>query len=391
MRARWPSVLAWGLAVAEFAVVTPLVLASGGNDLGAIASLVFILVFAVTGAMVTTKVPGNPVGWLMCWAPLSFAIGGVCVTVAEWAARGDHHGPLITVSAVVSTFVWIAGLGPAGTFLLLLFPDGRLPSRRWRIVAWLSAVTLAAAVVGTATVPGVIEDTQVTNPLGLDAAPGLSAALRAFGYLGLLLCVLASCASLFVRYRHATTSQRQQLKWLAWSVPVVLAFIAASIAVGSIWPGSKGEDLSNALSALGVAAVPMAIGVAVLRYRLYDIDVVIKRTLVYSLLTAALVATYLVLVLVLQVLLTPVSGRSDLAVAASTLAVAALFRPLRARIQGTVDRRFYRSRYDATRTLATFSGHLRDELDLEQLGSDLRTVVRDTMQPQHVSIWLKER
>ena len=214
-------------------------------------------------------------------------------------------------------------------------------------------------------------------------------ALEGAGLVVLLVCILLSCASLVARYRSVGLEQRQQLKWLAWSVPVVLTWLLASVVVGFAFEGDTAVDVANALSSIGLTIVPIAITIAVLRHRLYDIDLVVKRTLVYTALTIVLLATYVVLVLVLQVVLSPLAGDSDLAVAASTLVVAALFRPLRSAIQAGVDRRFFRSRYDATRTVGEFSDRLRHQIDLDSLGTDLLDVVRTTVQPAHASLWLR--
>jgi len=344
-----------------------------------VAGGLFILAFATTGALVASRRPDNPIGWLMCLSALAFVVGGVCEEISEYAAREDRWDLVAAQAAAwVGTYVWLLGVVPAATFLLLLFPDGRLPSPRWRPVAWLAGGSLGVTSLAIALSPGRIEDTPVTNPVGIPGAAAVFDALVAAGLVLVFVSILASCASLVARFRSARREQRQQLKWIAYSVPLVLLFLAASIAV------------SPELSTVGITVVPVAIGIAMLRHRLYDIDVVIKRTLVYGPLTATLAASYLGLVLLLQLLLSPLAGESDLAVAASTLAVAALFRPLRTRIRAGVDRRFYRQRYDAARTLEAFSGRLRDELDLEALGDDLRQVVRETVQPAHVSLWLRE-
>jgi hypothetical protein len=207
----------------------------------------------------------------------------------------------------------------------------------------------------------------------------------------LLACAVGSCVSLVVRYRSAHREQRQQLKWLAWSAPVVLAWLVASVWVQSVSSSETAVDLGNALSAVGLMIVPVAIALAILRSRLYDIDVVINRTLVYGVLTATLAVVYITLVLLLRLALDPLTGQSDLAVAVSTLTVAALFRPLRARIQAAVDRRFYRQRYDAVRTMDDFNGRLRQQVDLDAVSADLRSVVDDTMHPAHVTLWLRRQ
>jgi len=383
--------LAWGLWALNAIAVLLLIVggADGSGPWGWAAGAVFILVFATTGALVASRIPGNPIGWLLCLAALAFTIGGTCVQISELGVRDGADSAAITAAAWVGTFVWMLGVGPAATFVLLLFPDGRLPSRRWRPVVWLSGAALTATVVGLALTPGQIEDTAVTNPLGV--APGTAAmeALASAGLALLFVSVLASCASLVVRYRAAAPEQRQQLKWIAWSIPLVLLWLGASIWLESTTSGEAWVDVANALTAIGLTIVPVAIAVAILRHRLYDIDLVIKRTLVYGALSGALLMIYLAMVLLLQLALAPVTSESDLAVAASTLAVAALFRPLRSRIQSVVDRRFFRHRYDAARTLETFAAHLREEIDVDALGTDLRIAVRDAMQPAFISLWLR--
>jgi len=211
------------------------------------------------------------------------------------------------------------------------------------------------------------------------------------GLVLLFISILASCVSLVARYRAARREQRQQLKWIAWSVPFVVTWLGASIWVESTQSGDAAIDIANALVSIGLTVVPVAIGIAMLRHRLYDIDVVINRTLVYGALTATLAGTYLGSVLLLQLVLSGLTAGSGLAVAGSTLAVAALFQPARGRIQAGVDRRFFRRKYDAVRTLERFGARVRDQVDLDALGDDLRSVVDETMQPVHVSLWLRQR
>ena len=386
--------LAWGLWTLNVVTVATLILwnaDSGSGPWGSAAAVVFIGVFATTGALVASRTPVNPIGWLLCLAASAFSIGGICVTVSEGTrlAQADEPGGLVVTTSWVGMFIWMLGVGPAATFVLLLFPDGRLPSRRWRPVAWLAGGALAVTLVGLALTPGRIEGTRAVNPLGVAPGTAVMESVASAGLVLLFTSILLCCVSLVVRYRAAAREQRQQLKWIAWSLPLVLLWLAASIWVEGTTSSEAWVDIANALTAIGLTIVPVAIAVAILRHRLYDIDLVIKRTLVYGALTTTLVATYLALVLVLQLALRPLTSDSELAVAGSTLAVAALFRPLRSRIQAVVDRRFFRARYDAARTLEAFVGHLRDELDVESLGSDLRRVVADTMQPAHVSLWLR--
>ena len=398
MSRRTAARVAWGLWSFDLLVVLAVLVQStfsllpvapGSGDGGAISGAVFILVFATTGTLIASRLPGNPVGWLLCTTALAFAVGGVCVTISESASAAGWHSPVVTLAAWLGMFVWMLGVGPAATFVLLLFPDGHLPSPRWRPVGLLSAAAMVAITVGVAFGPGPIQDTDVSNPVGITAWGDALTWVEGAGLLLLLAMILASCASLVIRYRRSSRRARQQLKWLAWSMPMVLAWLAASIAADSLLVGDTAVDVSNTLAAVGLMIVPIAIAIAILRHRLYDIDLVIKRTLVYGSLSASLLATYLGLVLVLRIVLSPLAGDSDLAVAGSTLAVAALFGPLRSRIQSGVDRRFYRSRYDATRTVGEFGERLRQEVALESVTTDLCRVVAQTVAPTHVSLWLR--
>jgi hypothetical protein len=283
-----------------------------------------------------------------------------------------------------------------GTFLILLYPDGHLPSPRWRPVAWLSAVTVGALTVVLLLSPGQLEAgpvPNVSNPLALEwARPVLEIAL-AILLPAFALCILASAAGLVWRFRGSRGVERQQLKWLATAGALVASLFVVSI-IASILTSTSGREpgwltVLDHAGFLLFALLPISIGIAILRHGLYGIDVIINRALVYGSLTAVLAGAYLGSVLLLQLVLNPVTRQSELAVAGSTLAVAALFRPVRARIQGTVDRRFYRSRYDAARTLATFGRRLRYELDLDAVGADLRAAVHETVLPAHVSLWLR--
>ena len=343
---------------------------------------VFVLVFATVGALVASRRPRNPIGWILLSAGLAYEVGGLSVTVAEDGGSGSWD----TLLAWVSSWVWMAAISPVATFGLLLFPSGSLPSARWRPVAWLAGAGLVALICGLALEPGRFDDTAIENPVGLEAVRWLPGALQAVGAITLVAGMLGSIASLWARYASARVDERQQLKWLLYAAALVAAGVAVTVPIES-FAGPSWTDVANAITTLTVATVPVAMGIAILRHRLYDVDVVINRTLVYGALTATLAATYLGSVLLIGLAL----GQSGLAVAVSTLAVAGLFRPARARIQAAVDRRFYRRRYDAAQTLEAFGGRLRDEIDLEALGEDLRGVVADTVQPAHVSLWLRSR
>jgi hypothetical protein len=291
-------------------------------------------------------------------------------------------------------------VGLLGTYVFLLFPDGRLPSRRWRPLAWLSGVVIVSGSLGLMLSPGPLDMPRgIRNPFGLEAAPWV--ALAAHAILPLLpLCMLASALSLVIRYRRSRGDVRQQIKCIAFAASLValtyvIAIVASFIHPSEIWLAAGLPlwlDLIEYAALLSITSVPIAIGFAVLKYRLYDIDILINRTLVYVSLTAILFGVYFGGVTAIQALLRTISSQEELpqlVIVASTLVIAALFNPLRRRIQSFIDRRFYRSKYDARKTLEAFSTKLRDETDLEELNADLVGVVSETMHPAHVSLWLR--
>ncbi len=348
-------------------------------------------VLAGVGALLWRRRPENPIGAILLTLALvvTLSIVGDGIT-APYEDEGEPAPP-VAVEVIVAVdeallFVWF---GLVGILLPLLFPDGKLPSPRWRPALWFGLGLVALAALGT--LFGVRsaewgESGQIENPLALGGPVGDAlAAVSDLGGLAFALSVLAALASVVVRFRRSHGVERQQLKWFVFTIGLLLLGLAAaafSEAIG--W-----EPLGNVGWAVFIASLifgmPVAIAFAVLRYRLYDLDLVIRRTLVYGALTVTLAGAYLGSVLLVSLAV----GESGFAVAVSTLGVAALFRPLRARIQGAVDLRFYRRRYDAARTLEAFGVRLRDELDLEALADDLSGVVRDTVQPAHVSLWLR--
>jgi hypothetical protein len=288
--------------------------------------------------------------------------------------------------------------GLIGTYLLLLFPDGRLPSKRWRPVAWLSGAVIVLMSVGGILAPGRLQDLGgVRNPFGLEQYRWLADAAQSITLL-LPLCILVSALSLVLRFVRSGAEEREQIKWLAFAALILGLGFASFVIPGIISANDSGGanplwvNLLEDAVTLSFAGVPVAIGFAVLKYRLYDIDVVINRTLVYVALTVMLAAVYFAGVTVTQATFRALTGQErqpQLAVVISTLVIAALFNPLRRRIQGFIDRRFYRKKYDAAKTLEAFSAKLRDETDLEALSDELVGVVRETMQPAHVSLWLR--
>jgi hypothetical protein len=336
--------------------------------------------FAVLGAVVVSRQPRNPVGWLLVCIGFFFVTIGVCnelyLQVALNAEGGpDGLGPMIWPG----NWAWVFAMVPAVTFLPLLFPTGRPVTPRWRKVGWLAAAGIAGSFVRSAFDAGPLDGADaVDNPFGVRSP--LVDLVGAIGTLCLLPAIAASIVSLVLRFRRASGAERQQVKWVA-SAALLLPVAATGLGLGG--------DASWPLVLVAMSIVAAAVTVAMLRYRLYDIDVVINRALVYGSLTATLAAVYVGSVLLLQLALSGLTQDSGLAVAASTLAVAGLFRPVRSRIQGIVDRRFFRSRYDARRTLEAFGARRRDEVDLHELSVDLRAVVTETMRPAHVSLWLR--
>jgi hypothetical protein len=377
--------LAWTLA----AIAPSLLVAGwliGGVDVGNSGLVPALgLAFSGVGALIASRQPDNAMGWLFLGIGATTGLGMLAGAYAErWVAGDGGSRVLGEAAAVYGSVSWIPFILVPCTFVLLLFPDGHLVSRRWRWVAWCAGAGIAGVLLASAVAPGPIEDyPTLDNPYGTDSPllgplTGLAVALLLVGLVG-------SVASVIVRFRRAQGERRQQIKWLALAGAVAAVVVPIATAGSDLW----GIDATNVACMLAVLGLPLAAGVAILRYRLYDIDVVINRALVYGAVTAALAVAYLACVLLLQLALSPLTANSGLAIAASTLAVAAMFRPARARAQAVVDRRFYRRRYDAAQTLESFAGRLRDELDLDALDADLRGVVAEAMQPAHVTLWLR--
>jgi hypothetical protein len=377
----------WGalgayIALATAAVALVVFQDATGNVLGVFG----FAAFAGVGALIALRQPGNVVGWLLLVVALTFAFG----EVSEAYVGVPSNAGRVTVAVVSApmTNLWFT---LALVFLPLLFPHGDLPSSRWRPVLWLGATDLVLGALASALAPGEIElskGTGIENPLGVEG--GLADVLDALELLCGALAVILAAASVVVRFRGARGIERQQIKWFAYVGLLAAVCFSVAMLFGSVLHESTAFSPVAVVGWLGGLALvgfglPIAVGLAIFRHRLYDVDVVIRRTLVYGALTATLGALYLGLVLLIGLAV----GRSNLAIAISTLAVAALVRPARARIQALVDQRFYRRRYDAGRTLDAFGARLRDELDLETLSADLRGVVRDTVQPAHVSVWLR--
>ena len=343
--------------------------------------------FAAVGALLVAKRPDNPIGWIMSADALIVGIFPACESYAAYVmSTSGQPDALAVVGAWANSWYWYVLLALTFIYLPLFFPDGRLPSRRWLPVAVVPAIGVAGiAILGalTETLRGQTFDYRIDNPIGIEGL-GHVEDLQAFAVLGggaLAIGTVGSVLSVVVRFRRSRGTERQQLKWFLYAAAPIVAFPAID---------SLPVIVSGLLSGWVLLGLPTAIGIAVLRYRLYEIDLVINRTLVYGSLTVMLGLFYVGSVLLLQLLFRVLTGReSQLAVVASTLVIAALFTPLRRRSQAFIDRRFYRRKYDARKTLEAFSARLRDETDLDALTADLVGVVRGTMQPAHASLWLR--
>ncbi len=361
-------------------------------DEGIIGIATLTVAFSVVGALIASNRPENPIGWIFCAAALFQGLANFGYEYATYALLTRPGTlPLGAVASWIGSWIWAPGLGLILVFLPLLFPDGRPPSRRWRWVGWLGGLS-----VGTIAVLALIllwperGAALLTEPASEERGPQwvLLLLVEAVAFPLMLVAGLAAVVSLFARFRRARGEERQQIKWFAYAAALTLFW---TFLVEGIPDSSRAfEAVTAVVGVLVIPSIPIAAGVAIFRYRLYDIDRIINRTLVYAALTSVLVAVYVGGVVLLQTLFRSLTGgESTLAVVASTLVIAALFSPLRRGIQTFIDRRFYRNRYDAAKTLEGFSAKLRNETDLGNLSEDLVAVVRETMQPAHVSLWLR--
>ncbi|MCO6452241.1 MAG: hypothetical protein J5I90_15775 [Caldilineales bacterium] len=347
-------------------------------------------VFAILAALIISRQPGNRVGWLMMLVGVTAVLPADTILFMVAPARPTALTPGLWLLATTDNWGWVPMI--FAVFLIPLhFPRGRPPSPGWRWVNWL-AIALGIFFVALISLTNVIgpfnESWQLPNPVGFIPIEFLNGAFLIFWGIGLMTIILGSIASLFVRYRRAATVEREQIKWLLYAA----AFFA--IAYGLTFfltdPNASGDSWGNLLLTTAVLALPIAIAIAILRYRLYDIDIIIRKTLQYGVLTAMLALVYFGLIVLLQTLFGQATGeQSPIIIVVSTLVIAALFTPLRRRVQDVIDRRFYRKKYDAQQVLADFARHARDETDLENLVSELVRVVEETMQPERVGVWLK--
>jgi hypothetical protein len=390
MPTRTRTVLAWSLWLATFgdcaaglavtlALVRPLTLAVLAE--GAARALVYPLGYATVGLVLTLRRPSNPIGWLYAAAGLMWSLA---VPWDPWVDQlVAEHRPLplaAKAAAVYGEFSWAPATVLGVTLPALLVPDGRLRSRRWRPVAAAAVAAAVLALVGLGLTPARLEDHPIVNPFGLTGPAGdVASVLGNVGTLLWLATLVAALVCLVLRFRASRGVERQQLRWVAAGAAAAVAGLMAGAAA------PQGTLLASILYA-AVLCVPLAVGVAVLRYRLWDLDRLVSRTVTYTLVTALLIVPYLLVVPAASEL---VEGSGSLAVAAATLAVAALFQPLRRRVQDLVDRRFNRRRYDAARTVEGFAARLRDQLDLDALEGELLAVVDQTVQPAGATLWLR--
>jgi hypothetical protein len=358
-----------------------------------LASIAFPIMFVLVGALIVSRQPRNLIGWLLLVPSLSDILSVSAAAYLQVAAVESPGANFLILAALwFRNWDWWGLIGPS-LMIFLLFPTGRLLSPSWRWVVVALALVFAYFVIVIALQTHLSDpETHLSraNPIGVISDPledseAFPAVLLPF-LLGLVACAALSVASLVVRYRRAGPVERAQIKWLLYPGVVLAALYALNVAIRAL-----NSDWFGVIFSLTLSAIPAAIAIAILRYRLWDIDVVIRRTLIYSILTGLLALTYFGAVLVLQNVFRVLTGQeqNSLAAVLSTLAIAALFGPLRSRVQRAIDRRFFRSKYDAARALGGFAASARDETNLESLSAQLVRVVDDTMQPEIVSLWLR--
>jgi MFS family permease len=356
--------------------------------------LIISVTFAAAGAVVASRQSANPIGWLFL---LSATVGAFGAASSDYLNREIvARGSAFAVPPMLRSFdewAWVPGIVPVVAFVPMFFPNGRLLSTRWRpmpILAMFGSVAMIAAIAVSPTGDRNGATLGGPNPYAIDAFWVQPLLIAGFGLL--LLAILLAIASLLLRLRRATPTERQQLKVLfyaaiIWPTALVGTALTGSIPFTSVAPLTP---VFQALAVFGIVAIPVAVAIAILRYRLYDIDVLIRRTLIYGTLSVVLLVAYVTGLGLIQVALSPLTSGNGLAVAVSTLAVVALFQPVRGRIQSSVDRRFYRRKYDAVRTLDSFATRLREEIDLEALRDELIDAAGETVQPAHASLWLRD-
>jgi len=355
-----------------------------------VAFLLAVVACALVGAVVASRRPENPIGWFFAASAACFAVGEATFRYALYGLVIDPGSlPAARAMAWPQTWLWAPGVALVVVFLPLYFPDGRLLSPRWRPALWSAVALTASFAFFSAFMPGGVSNVpSVTNPLGVETLRPVLRVVEVVMVWTFPVLIFLAASSLVVRFRRSGGEERQQMKWLTYAVGAMSVMILlTNLLDAANSPLFAAADLATSLVFAGIT---LATGIAVLKYRLYDIDLLINRTLVYGSLTATMALVYVGSVVGLQSVFRGLTGQeSTLAVVASTLAIAALFGPLRRRVQAFVDRRFYRSKYDAARTLDAFSVRLRDETRLDTLSEDLVGVLTRTVQPAHASLWLR--
>ncbi|HEY3523517.1 MAG TPA: hypothetical protein VGK63_07410 [Candidatus Limnocylindrales bacterium] len=364
-----------------------------GDSWGIRGFLIFLApVSATVGAVVATRVPANPIGPLLLATGL---LAGIQSAAEQYAVQGilavPGSLPAPEVAAWLAGWVWLPAMGCLAAFLPLLFPTGTLRSRRWRAVAWIDVGVVLIGALGAAFLPGPLDNSRyVDNPFALPLG-AMSVNERSVVFYPFVFAVGASIAPLVLRFRESGGETRQQIKWLAWSAIVLgLAFVLVPLGQVGILGAAASKAVEDMI-VVGVVAIPVSAGLAILRYRLWDIDRIVSRTVSYVILSAVLVGVYAAGVLAVHALVAPVADQNGpIAVAASTLIAASLFQPLRRRIQTVVDRRFNRARYDAHRTAEAFGERIRDDVDIDQLVDEVERAVDHALEPARLGLWLRE-
>ncbi|MBA2381439.1 MAG: hypothetical protein H0V73_04935 [Chloroflexi bacterium] len=380
----WLATLVVGLAATAFVV------AGLSAEIGTVwgfpgFGVLLAVTFGTIGLLISVRVPGNRFGWLFAFVGLASALQEL---IAGYVVQGGLVSPgslpWIEQVAWFETWDWVPVAGGATTFLLLLFPDGRLLSKRWRPVAWLAIGSIALVSGFLSIQPGPIDSAEfVVNPLGVSGVDAITGPLGGAGFIALILAVLLSAVSMVVRFRRSRAAEREQLKW----------FASAAILAGLVFAGLGAADSANKgfqiLTVFAFMGMPVSAGIAILRYRLYDIDRIVSNALGYAVVTIILFAIFAVVNLALQGALSSFTNGDTLSVAVSTLFAAALFNPVRSRVQRAADRRFHRARYDGDRAASAFSERMRDELDLETIRRELVATVGESIQPRAGAVWIR--
>lgn len=391
-RAAWLAWSVWGLTIALVAL--RLVLQYANDPASFLGNLFKVLsvAFATVGALVASRRPQNPIGWILAAGALLLALSDFAEQYAVYALVTE---PGALSGGVVMGWIrlWASTLGFSlmFTFTLLLFPNGRLLSQHWRVVMWFAVIALGLLTVTAALQPGPFHFLpSVNNPFAIEGTTGVYPWVQGIVSILILAAVGASAISVILRFRRALGQERQQIKWIAYAAALLILYAIVGVFVETLSP-----QYALALEWAEVpvfVALPIAVGIAILKNRLYDIDLIIRRTLIYGILTVALALVYFGSVAVLQALLSAVTDQqqSPLVIVLSTLAIAALFAPLRRHVQSAIDLRFYRRKYHAEKTIAAFGAVLREELDLDQLETALLSVIEETFQPESLSLWRRE-